>query len=660
MKKIITLSLLIISISVSAQSFKSKPYKTGNYIFCGNELPKHFSYLIERKSDASEWTAVAKLNFPKNSVDCESSLLSLPNTISAITNVTKAQAEKIWKLSQKASLLDSLYAYAFDPRYQFALGCAWFDEGITKAGAYQYRIYRLSQSGEKLLVNEVKCTFPGNPYSGALRAVNFKLNTSSIAIIYNLSDSVNTAGVKIYRSLYKQNKFSEIPVTAIFTRFNGKISVQISDESASKGITYSYLAVAYDGLGNMGKQTTDTLNIYNMSKPSDIGIIDNFEATPNMEKRGVQLKWKLKNSLYVTSIEIFRSATYDGKYIKIASVGSYEFEYFDNNKITPATAYYYYIVINSGYGTSLPSARVPAILKGNKQNFFPPQNLTASRNSNIVTLSFKRLGNDIHSYYIYRANGYVDELHLLPRMLISKDTMLTYNDTLPLTSIPAVYSYAVASVNTSYNISPITERVNIKYSGGMLPIPSKVNVMMQNKSILLVWNNVSEDNAAVSAYQVFRTVTDENGKSEALKSIAQCSYEQNHFTDTAIVAGMHYRYSIRCIGLDKSDTSSLSASVGITVAEQLPLQPGSLSALASEKKILLQWDIPSDNSINAYRIYRAVAGEKPTILKELPSDTNQYEDSSVKSTQTYFYYIVSVNNSGKEGRPTDEVSAKLK
>jgi hypothetical protein len=33
-----------------AQPYTSKAYPTGNYIFCGKELPKKFSYLIEKKT----------------------------------------------------------------------------------------------------------------------------------------------------------------------------------------------------------------------------------------------------------------------------------------------------------------------------------------------------------------------------------------------------------------------------------------------------------------------------------------------------------------------------------------------------------------------------------------------------------------------------------
>jgi len=661
-KKGFTIIFLIMSVTaINAQNFISKAYKTGNYIFCGNELPKHFSYLIEKKADNStEWISVAELRSPKNEAECESALLRLPRVMASLTAIDESQIKKVGQFIQKATVIDSLYAYAFDPRYQWVAGCAWFDEGITKPGEYQYRIYKLSKSGEKTLLNETKITFPGSPFKGTLQAANFKLNETNINISYTVSDTVNTAGVKLYRSIFKQNKFYESPANVIFTREKRKIVALVTDASIATGITYSYLAVPYDALGNMGVPTKDTLNIYNLSKLSDIGIIEKFDAEPNVEKRGVDLKWKLKNSLYVTSIDIYRSAVYDGKYFKIASVAAKETGYFDNIKIKPATAYYYYILINTGYGNSLPSARVPVILKGNKQNFFPPQNLAISRKGRIVTLTFQRLGHEIHGYYIYRANGYVAPLVQFPRMLLSKDSILSFNDTLPLTAEPAVYSYAVASENTSYNISPMTERVSLQYSGGMLPVPSKVDVMLLGKSVFVTWKNVSEQNAAVSAYYIFRSLVDENNKSVGSKRIAINSYKENSYTDATVVEGKHYRYSIQCVGIDSTDLGSISAIAGIDIPELLPAQPGSVTAYGSDKKIVIHWDVPADNSITGFRIYRAVANQEATLLKQLPADADQFEDTAVTENQVYYYYIRSVNNIGKESKPTDEVSAKAK
>jgi len=661
MKKILFLLAIVITSTATAQPFKIRPYQTGIFIFCGKELPKKFSYLIEKKSLTTDsWTAVAEVRAPQNEAACKAALLDLPVVIASKTKIEDGTISIFWKLVEKSTVLDSLFAFAMDPRYQSAAGCGWFDDGIKIPGTYQYRISKIARNGEKTPAGESKVDFPGNPYNGTIEAVRYRINESNVSISYKISDSLNTAGVKVYRSLYKAGNFSEVSADVLFTKEDNKMVALIRDGSVLKNVTYSYIAQPYDVLGNPGKATTDTLNIYNFTKAADIGIVESFDATQVPEKKGIELKWKLQNVLNVTSVDVFRSVSYDGRYAKIASLPADANTYFDSYQLQPAKAYYYYLQINNGYGYSLPSARIPSILKGTRLNFLPPQNLTASRNENKVTLTFQRLGADTRGYYVYRASGYTGPLVQLPRMLLSTDTLLSYNDTLPMSSLPNVYTYAVASVNSSYNISPLTERVSVTYSGGMLPVPSAVNALWYNHKVFVTWNNVSEQNAAISAYRIYRSVVDNDNAEKDMKLVATTSFEENSYADSLVAAGVHYRYRIECVASDSADLSSLSMAAGIVIPSQLPLQPGSVSAYAADGKIVISWDLPEDKSIAAVRIYRATAGNDAQLLKELPVTATQFEDVNAKPGQVFFYYIKTVNGEGAESEPTDAVSAKLK
>ena len=168
-----------------------------------------------------------------------------------------------------------------------------------------------------------------------------------------------------------------------------------------------------------------------VDKPSDVGLVTNLQVIPDPDKGGNLLKWEFNYKMNANTIDIYRSTSYDGPYQLITALNPKAKEYFDSREIQPAVAYYYYISINNGIGQSLPSARVPAILEGNKPNMVAPQDLTISRQGNIVTLKFRKLGYDSKSYYVYRADGYVAPLKQLPRMLISTDSLLTYTDTFP-------------------------------------------------------------------------------------------------------------------------------------------------------------------------------------------------------------------------------------
>lgn len=226
----------------------------------------------------------------------------------------------------------------------------------------------------------------------------------------------------------------------------------VRDENPELGMTYSYFAVPYDGLGNLGNPS-DTINIYLVSKDADLGLITYFEVTSIPDKGGNMLKWNYDTKTWINLIEIYRSELYNDQYELVSTVSPNVREYFDSYDINPAKSYFYYIKLNDGLGNSIPSARFPAVLEGKKANAVEPQDLELIRNGNVVTLKFRPVGHDIRGAYVYRANGYQAPLEQLPRIVLSTDSIVTYVDTLPMQQRPEVYSYAVASVNISHNLS---------------------------------------------------------------------------------------------------------------------------------------------------------------------------------------------------------------
>ena len=661
MKKISLIFIAIITATViSAQVLKDRAYKTGIYVFCGTELPKRFSYLIEKKmSGDTGWKTIAELQAPKSEAACRGAVLSLPAAIASFTNVRDPEIKKLWQQIKSAQSLDSLYAFGIDPRFQSVAGCALLDEGITAKGTYQYRISKLEKNGTKVLVNQESIVFPSSIYNGRLTPVKFKPGEANIRITYTLSDSLNTAGVKLYRSQYEENKFIQVPSNVFFTKENNRQAVIVVDAETAQGITYTYVAIPVDALGNEGAPA-DTLNIYNLVKPSDVGLIVKFDVTPKEKQHGNQLEWKLNTDKGITSTDIYRSQAYDGMYKKIASLPPKETKYFDDKNLTPSKAYFYYILINNAYGSNLPSARIPAILKGNKQNLFPPQNLTVTKNGKIVKLGFLKLEPDTRGYYIYRANGYTGPLKQLPRMLLSTDSSLTYIDTLPDNNMPQVYSYAVADINNSYNISPVSERVSIQTSGGNLPIPPTIAALFKSNSVFVTWKDVSDINPAVTGYNLYRAISNNDGKEIETPKIIAVTNGANSFTDKNISDGKRYHYYVQTVGIDTSDVSSLSRNASILIPEQIPMQPGEVTAFAAQNKVIIKWDLPADSSLKQIRIYRAVANQRASLIKEIPATEKQFEDAGVELNKTYYYFITTVNSKNKESKPTDAVSAKVR
>ncbi len=661
MKKLILIAgaLLAFMHITDAQNYTSKSYSTGNFIFCGKELAKNFSWLIEKQDARGKWISVAELRAPKNAAECRARMMSLPAVVASVTEINQAMTDYIWEhIKNPSATLDSLYVHSADPRWQYVAGAGWFDEGIKTAGTYKYRISRLGGARSKTEAREVSVTYPPEASSAEAVPLRYKVNMGYIEISYELSDLQNTVGLKLQRSPYMKNLFSEVPVETMFAEEKGKMVALARDRDVTSGIIYSYIAVPYDGLGNMGKPS-ETVNVNFVTKPADIGIVTELTVTTQPEKGGNLLKWDYDHASYVNTIEIYRSTSYNDNYKRVVSLPADQREYFDGSDLQPSITYYYYAVLNNGTGNSLPSARVPAILRGNRENVIPPQDLTASRNSNVVTLKFRRVGYDIHGYYVYRADGYTSELRQLPLMLHSTDSLLTYNDTLPVSSRSAVYSYAVASVNSSYNISPMSNRVSISFSGGLMPVPDRLNALFEDEAVSLVWSDVAALNPSITAYEIYRSTAGEGQVTGPGQLLGTVNFMTNSYTDNQVMPGRNYVYRVRCIASDSSDVSSFSLPYSVYVPAAGVLPPGEVSAIASTKFISLKWTLPVAEGIQSVLVYRAPENGKESLLKTLEGKAETFTDNSAEKGKMYYYFIVIKYKNGLESKPTDAVTAKL-
>lgn len=656
------LGVVFITISLpsnmNAQLQTSKAFPEGIYIFCGKELPKKFAYIVEKKQKNGEWKSMAELKAPQNIEECNARMQSLPASIASITAIRQAVTEFVWnRMRGSMANLDSLYSHGFDPRFQYVAGVAWFDEDVSEAGTYQYRISRLDKSGELNVLNNVSVVFPAHTLNAQVVPLRYKFNASSVELSYDVSGNKEIAGIKLFRSPYLQHDYREVSAEMMFAMQKDKMVAVVADNDVTNGLTYSYVAVGHDALGNMGIPS-DTVNVYFVSKPADLGLITDITVLSMPEKGGNKLSWSTKPSVYVHSIDVYRSRTYDGTYRKLVSLSPDKKEYFDEADIEPAVSYFYYITMNNGMGQSLPSARYPAILEGKKENTIPPQDLTLEKKKNVVTLHFRKVGHDIRAYYIYRGDGYDAALQQLPRMLISTDSLLVYNDTLPVSTRSAIYSYAVASVNSSYNISPMSRRESVSYSGGQLPVPSLIDAKYQNNSVSLIWSDAASFNNAITSYQIARKTTDGANELVAERIIGSSDFMRNYFEDKAVKPGENYVYRVRCITNDSTEVSSFSLPFSVYVPVELALPPGELSAIASDAKILLRWALPLSDDIASVQIYRAPESGKENLLVGLPANAENYEDKTAKKGVMYYYFVVLKYKNGQESKPSDAVSAK--
>jgi hypothetical protein len=661
---IISFSLLtnVLALAQMPQALQARAYPNGIYIFCGKEIPRNFYYLVEKQDASGAWLRAAELRAPQSAAALKASLLQLPGFFTASMRLPIDRADFFWERQGRSSDIDSLLMFTADPKVLAAVGCAWFDDGIA-AGEYHYRVSKVYRT-DAIALGEVSKRFPDNEYKGSLKTVRSEPEEMAVALYYSVSDPRSTGDVVLYRSRLMENNYQAMPARPTYASLDGQVVAVLRDESVARGMAYSYVAVPRDALGNMGTPS-DTIQVYNLKNLADIGIVSSFKAVGDKEKKGIMLSWDMNSDFYIHGYEIFRSQDLESGYKSIITLPAGETSYLDSYGIEFGQVYFYYMVVNNGYGNNVRTPATPVALVGQKDNFLPPQNLSAELRDNVVHLSFTSVDPDTWGFQIFRGEGYMGELTQIgafsipQRSLVNGEyPMLSFTDTLIKTPLPQTYSYAVTDLNSSNLPSPMSERVSIQYSGGMLPAPSNMEAQLRGDYVWVLWSDVIQMYPYVSGYRLWRSVVSGETESEA-QLIATLPAEQNNYVDSLIIPGAYYRYSTEVVGVN-NEISGRSLYVGVAVPRQLPLPPGRVFAMATESSILLQWDLPLDPGIKALRIYRAISNAAPSLLKELPANQTRYEDRSAKQDEQYYYYVVTVNQRGEESRADEPVSARIR
>jgi hypothetical protein len=651
-------SLLFTGFSM-AQGLQTTAATQYIYVFCGKELPKNFDYVIEKRSlSDTSWQLVAQTCYPGNESGIKGMLLDAPPAIS-LNILNDETISRLQRISSHSQTLDSLRSFANNPMTAYAFGCAWWDTALSKQGSYEYRISKKSrQTGNLEMVKTETVRFPAKSAATTIAPLEMQLNEDNVVLSYSYPGSYRIAGIKLYRSLYRENDFKEIPATILFTTSNRQPILTAIDKTVTAKTAYSYYAVPYDVYGAEG-DTSATISLYNVAKPQAVALVNTIEAVSNDKEQAVQLRWTMNNTSHLISVDIFRCDKKDGVFKKLASVSPADTLYNDHD-VLPVTTYYYSLVANGFYGKSNPSARVAGMLKAHGENLFPPQHIRAVAHGNVVQLSWTQTETDTRAYYLYRCSGFHGALIKSRSIILSRDSLVSVMDTLPV-STSSVYSYAVADENTSYAISPLSERVSVSVATNMLlATPQQLQTRYTGKAVELFWKTANTN--SILGYDLYRTATNESGLVGKFEKIngAIIPAISNSYTDRSVTDGWHYLYTVRAIGFDTTQTSSFSPAASITLAANLPATPQQVTALQTEKGILLQWNKIIDPSLKKIKLYRAEKNKSPQLLAETEAGTQEYTDSTISPGTTYFYLLSSVNNQDKESRLSEAIGIRSK
>lgn len=236
---------------------------------------------------------------------------------------------------------------------------------------------------------------------------------------------------------------------------------------------------------------------------------------------------------------------------------------------------------------------------------------------------------DVAGYVIYsfhNGEGYALDT-------IWDPTAITYTNTGSASSY-YTESYVIAAIDSSDNISPLSNEINTVFS------QSSIDTCRQK--IEIRWNNYSDNPAAVTGYNIMVSVNDGN-----LTQVANVNRLINTFTLTDFETDSHYCFVIRA-DIGGALFSSSNKTCIDTKMQRPPLWINAdYATVNNNKKIALSFSYDPLSQLNNFLLERkkGLNGTFSTITN-IYSTTNpvSFTDEVESTDQIYYYRLSAINN----------------
>lgn len=650
---LITLSLYCFS---QEKNTWSQPGKNGIFIKFGKEFPKGFRYQLERKeSNKDQWQFLQSFSLPGSLEESRSKSIMIASKNPVLGIPGDSALKQFWKIITHKNVCDSLYSYASNPLYLEMAGTGFFDMSAISGISYDYRITKL-KNGTTLSVPVVlkSVVFPGKKPEYKFKFSTLHATGKAVELAWLFSKDNHPFGIRVFREVYLQTNAQELKPKIEFIMQKDSIMADVKDVEVTERMTYRYMIVPYDIFGNEMSPSEPVL-VVNLKPYGDAVTLAKFTAISDDKKSGIKLAWAYREKKEINRIAIYRSYNFESGYQKLANIPPVDTTYTDFN-VLPAKSYYYFLVFDNVYGQSPPSIKVIGMLKPSHASVLPPQQVGIRSLPEGNRIIWRQTEAGTKGYYVYRGDGFKSKLVQISPFIETDSVVVWYIDKKENLSAGVNYSYAVKAVNSSSNISPLSDIVYANALPQELPIPINLRTLRYGKAVMLIWEDMKKIIPQITGYKVYRK-TLVNSKTSEFEAICKLT-ETNNFVDTMITAGTNYSYAISSLGIGDSE-SALSRSIEINSEQQKPFPPAGLRAIAGRDEVLLHWDTPGTNDIKEYRLYRETEGSKAVLIATLKEGVTDYTDKIKDKTRIYYYTVSLTNLKGVESELSDEVGVSL-
>jgi len=650
--RILCISVVIFTLgwfSSMAQQPIAQPGPNGIFVYFGKNIPLNFQYKLERKASEVEakWEEIHRtIPLNLNYQVVVGKLLQAGSKNAAFTLPDSITVDRFIRLLRGKQTTDSVYIYNGQLSYIETMGTGYYDASAKPKTVYEYRISEIDKEGSPTKSTIIKAdAFPGKTNFEKPVFKEYTSTSKSVVLNFTLNGKNTPANVRTFKQATLQTPFKEFFPDKFYNRGKDGLGVTLIDSMVVPGISYRYLVLPVDLLGNVGTPS-DTVRV--TFGQGAIAPLEKFEA--KSEGNFIKLSWRSTMQKSMRSISIFRSENFDNGFTVLTRVPATDSTYTDQ-QITRGISYFYYLVFEGLTETSSPSAKVIGLVDEKEKPVLAPGSVTVEMTplGNLVKWSRTEAG--IKGYYVHRGEGYTaTEIQISP-LVLSDSLNVSFLDSIQNLVPGQTYCYAVSAVNRGNLEGPQSKVVIAEPVKPELPTPMNLYVQMYNDKAMLFWDDISSLSNFITGYRVLRS----EGNRVKLDTLAIVG--SSTYYDSTVVRGKTYSYSVQTVGVQQSE-SPHSASIDFNLAEVKPVPPSGLRATKTTDAVILHWDSPAVEGLKSFKVYREKLGETKKLLTTVGSDVIVFSDM-LPEAGTYFYTVTSVNSIGDESQQSEEVGVKV-
>lgn len=298
----------------------------------------------------------------------------------------------------------------------------------------------------------------------------------------------------------------------------------------------------------------------------------------------------------------------------------------------------------------------------------PNRNSSNQKPTNINRADIYRLFEPVSSPLSLTEEEFAARSNLIATVPITdlelKSNQVSYTDILEFAGQPARIRYAIRFVNSSNQKASFSNFLLIEPTATVADVPKNLVIVTTKDFLLLTWNaptsNVDGSKPAnILGYNIYRS--DMLGN---LKMLNNAPVLKNDFSDKDFKFENEYRYFVRTVSLGAGGEpiESLDSNLATITARDIfpPNSPNALTIAAAPNNLSIFFAFNNERDVAGYKVYRTINPSLPKaewlLLNSELLTANTFQDTTVESGKTYFYYLIAVDNAGNMSESSEIVS----